>query len=120
MTVPAGLDWQSLLALDGDAPEVHYRHVLEQLGREPGMLGAIFLKARSEIQDHAKLRRLIVELIDKEQWSAMEADVKADVYEGLLERTAGEVGKGAGQYFTPRELIKGVVDVMQPGPTDNV
>src|SRR3984893_7110722 len=56
--VPAGLDWPSLLARDGDDLEVHYRHVLEQLGREPGMLGAIFKKARPEIQDPAKLRRL--------------------------------------------------------------
>jgi type I restriction enzyme M protein len=118
--VPEGLDWHSLLALDGDALEVHYRHVLENLGREPGMLGAIFKKARSEIQDPAKLRRLIVELIDKEQWFSMQADVKGDVYEGLLERTASEVGKGAGQYFTPRELIRGIVDVMQPSPSDTL
>lgn len=118
--VPAGLDWQSLLARDGDDLEVHYRHVLEQLGRQPGMLGAIFLKARPEIQDPAKLRRLIVELIDKESWFSLQADVKGAVYEGLLERTAGEVGKGAGQYFTPRALIKGIVDVMQPAPDDTL
>jgi type I restriction enzyme M protein len=118
--VPAGQDWTSLLARDGDELEVHYRHVLEQLGREPGMLGAIFKKARPEIQDPAKLRRLIADLIDKENWFSMQADVKGDVYEGLLERTAGEVGKGAGQYFTPRELIKGIVDVMRPTPDDTV
>jgi type I restriction enzyme M protein len=118
--VPAGLDWASLLARDGDDLEVHYRHILEQLSRQDGMLGAIFKKARPEIQDPAKLRRLIAELIDKENWFSMQADVKGDVYEGLLERTAGEVGKGAGQYFTPRELIKGIVEVMRPAPDDTV
>src|SRR5829696_1644551 len=44
--VPKGLDWPSLLAKDGDELEVHYRHVLEGLGRQPGMLGEVFKKAR--------------------------------------------------------------------------
>ncbi len=64
--VPEGLDWPSLLARDGDELEVHYRHVLEELGKQPGMLGVIFRKAQNRIQDPAKLRRLIVDLIDRE------------------------------------------------------
>jgi len=118
--VPPELGWPSLLAKDGDDLEVHYRHVLEELGRQPGMLGEIFKKARQEIQNPATLRRLIVDLIDAEQWSSMQADVKGDIYEGLLAKSAAESPKGAGQYFTPRELIKGIVDVMQPGPGDTV
>jgi len=77
------------------------------------MPGEIFTRAKAEIQNPAIPRRLIAELIDKEIWSAMEADVKGDTYEGLLARSAEESPKGAGQYFTPRELIKGIVDVMQ-------
>jgi len=50
----------------------------------------------------------------------MQADVKGDIYEGILFRSAAESPKGAGQYFTPRELIKGIVDVMRPGPDDTV
>ena len=69
------------------------------------MLGAIFKKARQEIQNPATLRRLIVDLIDTENWSSMQADVKGDIYEGLLSKSASESPKGAGQYFTPRELI---------------
>ena len=118
--VPRGLDWPSLLKLDGDALEVHYRHVLEELGRKSGMLGEIFKKARQEIQNPATLKRLITELIGAEQWSSMEADVKGDIYEGLLAKSAAESPKGAGQYFTPRELIKAIVDVMQPQPEDTV
>src|SRR6202162_1566015 len=53
--IPDGLDWPGLLARDGDALETHYRHVLESLGREPGMLGIIFRKAQNKIQDPAKL-----------------------------------------------------------------
>ncbi len=78
------------------------------------MLGLIFRKAQNKIQDPAKLRQLIVELIGKENWSAMSADVKGDAYEGLLERNAQDVKSGAGQYFTPRPLIDAIVDCVQP------
>ena len=49
--------------------QIHYRHTLKELVRRSGMLGVIFRKAQNKIQDPAKLRRLIVDLIDKEQWS---------------------------------------------------
>ncbi len=118
--VPPELGWPSLLAQDGDELEVHYRHVLEELGRKPGMLGEIFKKARPDIQNPATLKRLIVDLIEPEKWLSMDADVKGDIYEGLLAKSAAESPKGAGQYFTPRELIKAIVDVMRPGPDDTV
>ena len=114
--IPKDFDWQSLLKRDGDELETHYRHVLESLGKEKGMLGVIFRKAQNKIQDPAKLRRLIVDLIDKEQWSSLSADVKGDAYEGLLQKNAEDVKGGAGQYFTPRPLIAAIVDVMRPEP----
>jgi type I restriction enzyme M protein len=114
--VPQDFDWQSLLKRDGDELETHYRHVLESLGKEKGMLGVIFRKAQNKIQDPAKLRRLIVDLIDKEQWSSLSADVKGDAYEGLLQKNAEDVKGGAGQYFTPRPLIAAIVAVMRPAP----
>ncbi len=118
--VPEGYDWPSLLAREGDDLEVHYRHVLEHLAARKGMLGEIFKKARPEIQNPATLRRLIVDLIDPEKWMSMQADVKGDIYEGLLSKSAAESPKGAGQYFTPRELIKAIVDVMRPSPDETV
>jgi type I restriction enzyme M protein len=114
--IPSGLDWPSLLARDGDALEVHYRRILTDLGREPGMLGVVFRKAQNRIQDPAKLRRLIVDLIDREQWMTLDADVKGDAYEGLLQKNAEDVKTGAGQYFTPRPLIRAIVEVMRPEP----
>jgi type I restriction enzyme M protein len=96
--------------------EIHYRHTLEELGKRSGMLGVIFRKAQNKIQDPAKLRRLIVDLIDKEQWSSLSADVKGDAYEGLLQKNAEDVKGGAGQYFTPRPLIAAMVDVVAPQP----
>ena len=86
--VPKGNDWASLLSRDGDDLETHYRHVLAELGNQKGMLGVIFRKAQNKIQDPAKLRRLIADLIDKEQWSSMSADVKGDAYEGLLQKNS--------------------------------
>ena len=118
--VPAKYNWESLLKREGAELETHYRHCLEELGKQPGMLGEIFKKARPEIQNPATLRRLIVDLIDAEKWSSMDADVKGDIYEGLLSKSAQESPKGAGQYFTPRELIKAIVDCVQPTIDDTV
>src|SRR5437762_9717093 len=103
--IPEGYDWPSLAGREGPDLEDHYRKTLEKLGTEHGMLGVIFRKSQSKIQDPAKLRRLIVDLIDREQWMSLPADVKGDTYEGLLEKNAQDVKGGAGQYFTPRALI---------------
>jgi len=119
-SVPKGYDWPSLMAKDGDDLETHYRHVLETLGKRAGMLGVIFRKAQNKIQDPAKLRRLIVDLIDKEQWSSLSADVKGDAYEGLLQKNAEDVKGGAGQYFTPRALIAAMVEVVAPQSTQTI
>jgi len=110
------LDWPSLMALDGTELETHYRRVLTELGKKPGMLGMIFRKAQNKIQDPAKLRRLIADLIDKQEWMSLDADVKGDAYEGLLQKNAEDVKGGAGQYFTPRPLIRALVEVMRPAP----
>ena len=113
--IPKGYDWQSLLSKDGDALEVHYRHLLETLGKKRGMLGVIFRKSQNKIQDPAKLRRLI-ELINAETWVGLDIDVKGEIYEGLLKKNAEDIKSGSGQYFTPRPLIKAIVETMIPKP----
>lgn len=118
--VPDKYSWQSLLKKDGDELFDHYRHCLEKLGNEKGLLGLIFNKSQNKFQDPAKLRRLIVDLIDKEDWSAMSADVKGDAYEGLLQKNAEDVKGGAGQYFTPRPLIQAMVDCVAPKPGETI
>ncbi len=119
-SIPSGHDWASLLKRDGDELFDHYRHILEELGKKGSLLGLIFGKAQNKFQDPAKLRRLIVDLIDKENWSVMSADVKGDAYEGLLEKNAQDTKSGAGQYFTPRPLIKAIVDRMAPKPKETI
>ncbi|MBI5803456.1 SAM-dependent DNA methyltransferase [Candidatus Pacearchaeota archaeon] len=114
--IPKRFNWQSLLDKEGAELEAHYIETLQELGKEEGIIGVIFRKAQNKIQDPAKLRRLIVELINKENWLSLEADVKGDAYEGLLEKNAADVKGGAGQYFTPRPLINAIVEVMKPQP----
>ncbi|MBI5227670.1 SAM-dependent DNA methyltransferase [Candidatus Micrarchaeota archaeon] len=114
--IPPKYNWESLLNKDGAELEAHYIETLQKLGAQEGIIGVIFRKAQNKIQDPAKLRKLIVELINKENWLSLEADVKGDAYEGLLEKNAEDVKGGAGQYFTPRSLINAIVEVMKPEP----
>lgn len=118
--VPPEYSWQKLLDAEGTELEVTYTQILVGLAQQPGTLGTIFRKAQNRIQDPAKLKRLIVDLIDQENWSASGTDLKGDAYEELLSKGASDKGSGAGQYFTPRELIRAIVDVIDPKPTDTV
>jgi len=120
--VPAGYRWSDLSAptMEGAQLEEHYRLTLIELAKRGGMLGLIFRKAQNKIQDPAKLRQLIVDLIGKETWIALSADVKGDAYEGLLEKNAEDTKSGAGQYFTPRALIDAIVDCIQPRPGETI
>jgi type I restriction enzyme M protein len=113
--VPSEYNWSSLLDKDGDELEIQYRHILDSLGKEPGVIGVIFRKSQNKIQDPAKLKRLI-KMINDETWLGLSVDVKSDTYEGLLQKNAEDVKSGAGQYFTPRPLIDAIVEVMRPEP----
>lgn len=117
--IPRGCDWPSLASRSGAELETHYIKVLLTLGKQKGLLGQIFTKAQNRIQEPAHLASL-VEMIGREKWVIMEADVKGDIYEGLLERNAQDSKSGAGQYFTPRPLIKTMVECVQPEPGKTV
>ncbi|MGI8599867.1 MAG: N-6 DNA methylase [Chitinophagaceae bacterium] len=119
MPIPAEYNWQSLTPLRGAELEVHYSTTLRELSREKGILGQIFTKSQNKIQDPAKLYKLI-DLIDKENWVMMGADVKGDIYEGLLEKNAEDTKSGAGQYFTPRSLIRAMVECVRPEPMKTI
>jgi type I restriction enzyme M protein len=113
--LPAQLNWRGLKALNGLELEDRYSELLQTFGKEKGLVGMIFRKAQNKIRDTAKLKRLI-DLIDAQNWSVMHTDVKGPIYEGLLAKNAEDVKSGAGQYFTPRPLIRAIVKVMRPTP----
>lgn len=117
--IPAEYNWPSLKAKRGVELEVHYVTMLRELANKPDMLGQIFTKAQNKIQDPAKLYRLI-DMINETEWVTMGADVKGDIYEGLLERNAEDTKSGAGQYFTPRALIKAMVECVRPQPNKSI
>ena len=117
--IPKEYDWNSLKSKRGAELEVHYVTLLRELANKPGMLGTIFTKSQNKIQDPAKLSRLI-ELVNETKWVTMGADVKGDIYEGLLERNAEDTKSGAGQYFTPRALIKAMVECVRPEPSKTI
>ncbi|MDR4505209.1 MAG: type I restriction-modification system subunit M [Candidatus Scalindua sp.] len=113
--IPGEYNWQSLKSKKGAELEVHYVNLLRELATKKGMLGQIFTKSQNKIQDPAKLFRLI-DMINGTEWVTMGADTKGDIYEGLLEKNAEDTKSGAGQYFTPRALIKAMVECMRPEP----
>ncbi|MDQ2883109.1 MAG: type I restriction-modification system subunit M [Actinomycetota bacterium] len=97
-----------------------YDDILDQLGAKSGALGRIFHNAQNKIRNAATLKRLIVDLIDQQNWSATKVDIKGDAYEALLEKGAEDVKSGAGQYFTPRALIQAIVECTQPTARDTI
>ena len=113
--LPEGCDWPSLESRSGTDLSEHYIDVLRRLPKERGLLGAIFVDAQSRFTNPVNLKRL-VGLIDETEWTALNIDVKAAAFEGLLEKAASEGKKGAGQYFTPRLIIESIVRCVQPDP----
>lgn len=108
--------WGALKNIRDNAKRLErYHQGLHYLSERPGLIGLIFTKPQSKINDPAKLHRLI-QMIDTENWSALDVDVKGEVYEGLLARNAEDVRGGAGQYFTPRPIVRAIVEVMRPEP----
>jgi type I restriction enzyme M protein len=119
LSIPKAYDWESLTGKKGAELEGHYTTILRELSHARGTLGQIFTKSQNKIQDPAKRFKLI-DMIDKEQWSMMAADVKGSIYEGLLEKNAEDTKSGADQYFTPRPLIKAMVACVQPQPMKTI
>ncbi|MGW4588162.1 N-6 DNA methylase [Amycolatopsis thermoflava] len=119
--VPAHLGWQTLVDADADELKYRYENILDRLGRRPDTaLGLIYHGAENKIRNAATLKRLIVDLIDKVNWSGTGVDIKGDAYEALLEKGAEDVKSGAGQYFTPRALIDVMVQCVRPRPDDTI
>ena len=117
--VPEGYDWESLVNKRGAELDTHYSKMLRELANTKGILGQIFVKSQNKIQDPAKLFK-VIDMVDKEKWSMMGADLKGKIYEGLLEKNAEDTKSGAGQYFTPRALIKAMVACVQPEPMKTI
>jgi type I restriction enzyme M protein len=113
--VTTDCSWPALEARSGTPLLDHFSDLLRALSRQSGLLGDIFAQSTSRFSNPVNLKR-IVALIDEDEWTGMDVDVKGAAFEGLLEKAASEGKKGAGQYFTPRVLIQSIVRVMRPDP----
>jgi len=112
LDLPQGHDWPTLRALSGTDLTDHYTETLRELGRQPNLLGNIFAGALSRFREPVNLKKLIG-MLDDIEWVTLDVDLKGEAYEGLLQKFAAEQ-KGAGQYFTPRPLIRAIVQCMRP------
>lgn len=110
--LPKNCTWDDLKVKSGTELLDAYVEILRTLSRQKGMLGDIFAGSLSKFREPVNLKKLIA-LIDETEWSAIDVDIKAQAYEGLLQKYAEEE-KGAGQYFTPREAIRCVVRCVKP------
>ncbi|OOG76456.1 class I SAM-dependent DNA methyltransferase [Algoriphagus sp. A40] len=115
--LPEIYEWQTLKGLNGGELQDKYEQTLLALAESGGMLKKIFSGARNKIHDSSKLKKLI-NLIDDENWSSTEVDIKGEIYESLLQKNAEN--SGAGQYFTPRPVIRAMVECMQPKPGETI
>ena len=111
--IPEGCTWNSLRELDGMDLLYHYEEILKRLSQEEGLIGTIYTKAVNKIEQPVYLKKVIT-MIDEEDWLGMDVDVKGAIYEGILEKNGQDKKSGAGQYFTPRPLIKAMVDCIRP------
>ena len=117
--LPIDCRWSNLLKLSGTELSDKYQNILDKLSKQTGIIGTIYKKASNKISNPANLSRLI-SLINGETWMGLDIDVKGEIYEGLLQKNAQESKAGAGQYFTPRPLIRAMVEVMRPTPETTV
>ena len=117
--IPAGYGWSDMSNLKGAELEEKYKKILEKLGEQSGILGKIFKGATNKISNAAILYR-VVQMIDGEKWVSMSSDVKGEIYEGLLQKNAEDIKSGAGQYFTPRPLIRAMVRCVRPEPMKTI
>ena len=118
-SIPEGYKWQDLLDLSGEDLVDKYEEILDELADKDGLIGTIFTKATNKI-DRPVLLAKVIEMVASENWYMMEGDLKGAIYESILEKNGQDRKSGAGQYFTPRALIKAMVDVVDPKITETV
>ena len=117
--IPEDCRWAALANLSGYDLLTRYENTLKKLSKQDGLIGTIFFKAENKISQPAHLAKVIA-MVDAEDWFSLKVDTKGAIYEGILEKNGQDKKSGAGQYFTPRPLVKAMVDVIDPKITESV
>ncbi|UWM64769.1 type I restriction-modification system subunit M [Enterobacter sp. CP102] len=123
--LPEGCRWSDLNSKSGLNLLNDYKQILLKLstGKDAEgklvhadpLIAAIYADAQTRLREPRHLEQLIRSL-DQIDWFSAQKDGLGDLYEGLLEKNAGETKSGAGQYFTPRALINSMVRCIKPQP----
>ena len=113
--LPKTTRWSHLVSTSGPPQLDLYRAFLGRLGTtgKTPQVRAVFKEAQTAFVNAANLASIVAS-IDQIDWHRADAEALGDMYEGLLERIAGEKKSGAGQYFTPRPLIECIVQCVKP------
>jgi type I restriction enzyme M protein len=112
--LPEGYRWDNLIAVPNGERLEFYKELLKHLAENgSSLVRQIYAESRTSIQKPRTLSNL-VDGLDKLEWYNVSQEGFGDLYEGLLEKNAGEKKSGAGQYFTPRPLIDMMVSVIKP------
>lgn len=104
-SIPEGYKWKDLCDLSGTDLVDKYEEILSELSKDEGLIGTIFTRASNKIDRPVMLAK-VIEMVASEDWYMMEGDLKGAIYESILEKNGQDKKSGAGQYFTPRSLIK--------------
>lgn len=118
-SLPDGCKWNDLVDLNGEDLIEKYEEILKDLSKDDGLIGTIFTKASNKINSPVHLAK-VLQMVGNENWYMMEGDFKGAIYEAILEKNGQDKKSGAGQYFTPRALIKAMVEVTDPKITETV
>lgn len=118
-SLPEGCKWNDLIDLNGEDLIEKYEEILKDLSKDDGLIGTIFTKASNKINSPVHLAK-VLQMVGNENWYMMEGDFKGAIYEAILEKNGQDKKSGAGQYFTPRALIKAMVEVTDPKITETV
>ena len=112
-TIPEGYKWNDLCKLSGDDLVKKYEEILKELSKDDGLIGTIYTRAVNKIDRPVYLKQ-VIDMVSEENWYMLDGDLKGAIYENILEKNGQDTKSSAGQYFTPRALIKAIVEVVDP------
>ncbi len=122
--IPDGCHWRDLRRLTENVG-VGLQNILDRIQQaNPDTLAGIFGDVpwgnRDQLPEHALLN--LIEAFHTLDLSPARVghDVLGNAYEYLLKQFADESGKKAGEFFTPRAVVRLLTRILDPQPTDTV
>lgn len=118
--LPETARWSRLLDVNGPQALDVYDEIIEDLKNDGRLARDAFNNFSSQFSSPTQLNKTINEIENLGFWNEYHgfADIFGDAYEYLIERYADK--GGAGEYFTPRPLIRAMVEFIDPEYSETV